>query len=131
MLGLPFLLSIGLVLILYRFVPARRIRARDALAGAIITAVCLVAIASATGWIYTQATEFSVVYGSLTAALVFLYSLYLYASALLFGAEVAAAWSRPPEGPGGSLRSQVEQAVRGLFVRHEEERQRSDADVRR
>ncbi len=130
-LGLPFLLSIGLVLILYRFVPARRIRTRDALAGAIITALCLVAIARATGWIYTQATEFSVVYGSLTAALVFLYSLYLYASALLFGAEVAAAWSRPPEGPAGSLRSQVEQAVRGLFVRREEERQQSDADARR
>ena len=117
-LGISFVASIGVVLILYRFVPARRIRTRDALAGAIVTAVFLVAIALATGWIYTKAARFSVVYGSLTAALVFLYSIYLYACALLFGAEVAAAWSHPPpKGPSVSIKSQVEQAVRGLFFR--------------
>ena len=112
--------------------PARRIRSRDALAGAIVTAVCIAGIALATGWIYTKAGRFSVVYGSLTTALVFLYSIYLYACALLFGAEVASAWSRPPEEAGGSMRFQVEQAVRGLFFRPKEEDEKPrDLDVRR
>ena len=131
-LGVPFLVSIGVVLLLYRFVPARRIRSRDALAGAIVTAVCIAGIALATGWIYTKAGRYSVVYGSLTTALVFLYSIYLYACALLFGAEVASAWSRPPEEAGGSMRFQVEQAVRGLFFRPKEEDEKPrDLDVRR
>jgi hypothetical protein len=61
-------------------------------------------------------TRLSVVYGSLTTALVFLYSVYLYTSALLLGAEVAAAWSRPPTSHE-PIRSQVRDAVLGLFVR--------------
>jgi len=59
-----------------------------------------------------------VVYGSLTSALVFLYSVYLYASALLFGAQVAAAWSRPPDPGGGErLRVRIRRTVRGLYAR--------------
>ncbi len=114
--GLPLVLSVGVVLLLYRFVPARRIRGRDALAGAIVTAVCLAGIAFASGWVYEKAIRFSAVFGSLTAALVLLYSVYLYACALLFGAEVATAWSRPPEAPRGSVRLQLQRTARGLFV---------------
>ena len=91
-----FALSTAVVLLLYRFVPARGLRIRDGLAGAIVTAVALQLISLASSWIYEKTTELSVIYGSLTAALVFLYSLYLYASALLLGAEVAADWCRPP-----------------------------------
>ena len=47
--------------------------------------------------IYDHTRSLSIIYGSLTIALVFLYSVYLYASALLLGAEIAAAWSRPVE----------------------------------
>ena len=39
------------------------------------------------------------IYGSITVVLVFLYTVYLYASAVLLGAEVAAAWSAPSAGP--------------------------------
>jgi hypothetical protein len=58
-----------------------------------------------------------VVYGSLTAALVFLYSMYLYSSALLLGAEVAAAWSRPETKDAEPIRTQLRRGVLGLFVR--------------
>ncbi len=95
-----FGLSIVVVLLLYRFVPARGLRIRDGLAGAIVTATVFQLIALASGFFYERATRLSVVYGSLTAALVFLYSMYVYSCALLLGAEVAAAWARPPEGPG-------------------------------
>jgi len=77
-------------------------------------------ISFASGLIYERTTRLSVVYGSLTAALVFLYSMYLYASALLLGAEVAAAWSRPQTPGGEPIVTQLRRAVLGLFVRQKE-----------
>jgi membrane protein len=87
--------SVVVVLVLYRFVPARGLRIRDGVLGAIVTAVLFQAISFVSGWLYDKTTRFSLVYGSLTAAVVFLYAVYLYSSALLFGAQVAAAWSQP------------------------------------
>jgi membrane protein len=112
-----FVLSIVVVLLLYRFVPARGLRVRDGVAGAIVTALLLLLISLASGVIYERTTNLSVVYGSLTAALVFLYSMYLYSSALLLGAEVAAAWARPPTENGEPILTQVKRGVLGLFVK--------------
>src|SRR6185437_3548558 len=117
--GARFALSIVVVLLIYRFVPARGLRIRDGLAGAIATALLLL-ISLASGWISEKTAKLSVVYGSLTAALVFLYSVYLYSSALLFGAEIAAAWSRPQTVDGEPILTQVKRAVLGLFVRQKE-----------
>lgn len=111
-----FVLSVLVVLLLYRFVPARGLRIRDGVAGAIVTAIFFQLIALGSGFLYERATRLSVVYGSLTAALVFLYSVYLYSSALLLGAEIAAAWARPPSGPGAPLTTQLKRAFLGLFV---------------
>jgi uncharacterized BrkB/YihY/UPF0761 family membrane protein len=66
-------------------------------------------------------TRLSIVYGSLTAALVFLYSVYLYASALLFGGQVAATWSTPAD-PAGSRPSP--RSARALGARQDTERRR-------
>ncbi len=104
-------------LLLYRFVPARRLRFVDAVAGAIVTALLLLAISLASGWIYTRTTRLSLVYGSLTAALVFLYSIYLYACAVLFGAEFAVAWGRPPSPTSEPFVAQVRRIAKSLFVR--------------
>ena len=115
--GIPVGVSFVVVILLYRFVPAGKLRFRDAVAGAFVTAVLLLAISAASAYIFEKTTRLSVIYGSITVALVFLYSVYLYASALLFGAEVAAAWSRPPqEGPGEPVVVQVKRAVLGMFV---------------
>ena len=114
--GTALVLSVLVVLLLYRFVPARGLRIHDGLAGAIVTAVFFQLITLASGFLYERATRLSVVYGSLTAALVFLYSMYLYSSALLLGAEIAAAWARPPSGPGAPLATQLKRAFLGLFV---------------
>jgi membrane protein len=111
-----FVLSIVVVLLLYRFVPARGLRIRDGLAGAIVTALLLLLISFASGLIYERITKLSVVYGSLTAALVFRYSMYLYSSALLVGAEVAAEWARPPAADGEPIGTQVKRGLLGLFV---------------
>jgi membrane protein len=111
-----FLVSIGVILLVYRFVPARGLHFRDGLAGAVVTALLLQAIAFASALIYEKTTSLSIVYGSLTAALVFLYSIFLYAAALLYGAEVAAAWARPPGPPGPPVLTQIKRGVLGLFV---------------
>jgi membrane protein len=114
--GSPLLLSTVVVLLLYRFVPARRLRFGDALAGAVFTAFLLLAISLASGWVFTRTSRLSVVYGSLTAALVFLYTVYLYASALLLGAELAAAWSHPGLPTDEPFRAKARRLVLGLFV---------------
>jgi membrane protein len=113
---LALVASVAIVMLLYRFVPGRRLRLLDALAGAITTAILLLAISFASGRIYDNVTRLSVVYGSLTAALVFLYSVYLYASALLFGGQVAAAWSVRADPGGDPAIVQIKRAVRGLFT---------------
>ena len=126
--AVSFVVVIVVVLLLYRFVPARGLRVRDGVVGATVTAVASQLISLASGLIYEKTTNLSIVYGSLTAALVFLYSMYLYASVLLLGAEVAAGWSRPPTGPGEPLIMQVKRGLLGLFVRQKGPRQGSDAN---
>ena len=76
-------------------------------------------ITFASGLIYDRVTKYSVIYGSLSVVLVFLYSIYLYSSALLFGAEVAVAWSRPPVTGGPPVGVQLKRSALGLFVKQE------------
>jgi len=114
--GVPLLLTVGVVLLLYRFVPARHLRLGDAVAGATVTALLLFAISLLLGLTLQSTRNLGHIYGSLTAVLVFLYSVYLYASALLLGAEVAAAWSRPSQPTDEPLLTQVKRVVVGLFV---------------
>ena len=120
--GVPLAVSLGVIILLYRFVPAHRVRIRDTVAGALVAALLVLAISAASAYIFEKTSRLSVIYGSITVALVFLYSVYLYASALLFGAEVAAAWSRPEQGPGDPIFVQVKRAVLGLFVHQPEPR---------
>jgi len=114
-----FLLSIVVVMLVYRFVPARGLRIRDSLAGAIVTSALFQAISLASTWIYDKTTKLSVIYGSLTVALVFLYSVYLVSSALLLGAEIAAAWSQPRSDEGEPVLVQIKRGIFGLFVKQE------------
>ncbi len=116
--GIPLVAATVVVMLLYRFVPARRLRLGDAVVGGVVTGLFLLAISAASAFVYDKVAGLSAIYGSITALLVFLYSVYLYASALLFGAELAAAWSAPPgTGPAVPIRQQVRDAVLGLFVR--------------
>ena len=113
-----FALSIAVVLLMYRFVTARDLRIRDGLLGAIVTAVLVQLISLASAWIYFKTSKLSVIYGSLTVALGFVYSMYLYSTALLFGAQVASLWSQPAEAPASAkgLRMRVAiAAVRGAL----------------
>jgi membrane protein len=111
------LLWTGTLLLVYRIIPAKRLRFADMLAGAVLTAVLLLVISLATGFIYSHATRWSVIYGSLTSVFVFLYSVYLFASAVLFGAAFATEWSRPHPPDPESLLAKARRKIREVFRR--------------
>ena len=115
------LLAIGItVLLLYRFVPARRIRRRGALAGAILTAVGVWGATKVLAIVFSDFSRYNLIYGSLAGVMTFLFFVYVVAFILLLGAEFAYAWSQPPGPPGPPLRTRVLGVVRGLFVHHED-----------
>jgi membrane protein len=125
LLALP--LWTGTVLLIYRVVPAKRPRFADALAGALVTALLLLAISLAAGLVYSHATKWSFIYGSLTSVFIFLYSVYLFASAVLFGAAFATEWSRPHRQDPESLLAKAGRRIRGLSRREEGSRSQKPA----
>jgi len=115
------LVAIGVtVLLLYRFVPARRLNRRGALAGAILTAIGVWGSTKVLAIVFSDFSRYNLIYGSLAGVMTFLFFVYVVAWILLLGAEFAHAWSQPPGPPGPPLRAQIIGVIRGLFIHHEE-----------
>ena len=119
------------VLLLYRFVPARRIRRRGAIAGAILTAVGVWGATKVLAIVFSDFSRYNLIYGSLAGVMTFLFFVYVVAFILLLGAEFAYAWSQPPGPPGPPLRAQVIGVVRGLFVHHDDGEKPTSAEPAR
>ena len=116
------LLAIGItVLLLYRFVPARKLRRRGAIAGAVLTAVGIWGATKVLAVVFADFSRYNLIYGSLAGVTTFLFFVYVVAWILLLGAEFAHAWSQPPGPPGPPLRTQIIGVVTGLFIHHEED----------
>ena len=79
------------LMLLYRFVPTRRVHWRDAVLGALIGAVLLEAVKRGFTLYLQQFSTFQLIYGALAVIPVFLIWLYLCWVAVLFGAEIVAA----------------------------------------
>ncbi len=123
------LIAIGVtVLLLYRFVPARRLTRRAALAGATLTAVGVWGSTKVLAIVFADFSRYNLIYGSLAGVMTFLFFVYVVAWILLLGAEFAHAWSQPAGPPGPPLRTQLVGVVRGLFVHHPHEDDRPTAD---
>ena len=124
---MPLLLRLVVVLLLYRFVPSRRLKLGDALAGAIVTAAAPPPISLVSGYIFDRTRSLGVhLQLAHPRRSLFLYSVYLAASALLLGAEVAAAWSRLSIGPSEPLTRQIRRVALGLFVHQDPPAARPD-----
>lgn len=119
------------VLLLYRFVPARKLNRRGALAGAILTAFGVWGATKVLAVVFADFSRYNLIYGSLAGVMTFLFFVYVVAWILLLGAEFAHAWSQPAGPPGPPLRAQVIGAVRGLFVHYEEDERPSEEPARR
>ena len=79
------------LMLLYRFVPTRRVHWRDAILGAVIGVVLLEAVKRGFTLYLQQFSTFQLIYGALAVLPVFLIWLYLCWVAVLFGAEIVAA----------------------------------------
>jgi membrane protein len=79
------------LMLLYRFVPTRRVHWRDAVLGAVIGVALLEAVKRGFTLYLQQFSTFQLIYGALAVLPVFLIWLYLCWVAVLFGAEIVAA----------------------------------------
>jgi membrane protein len=118
--GVQLVVIAVMVLLLYRFVPARKLRTRGAIAGAALTAIGTWGAARILAVVFSDYSRYNLIYGSLAGVTTFLFFVYVVALILLLGAEFAHAWCEPPGPPGPPLRARVWWFFRGLFVRHED-----------
>ena len=84
-----FLLMWAVFTLIFVLVPNRKVKFRDALAGAFLTAV-LFEVAKAGFVAYVKNANYAVIYGALATVPIFLFWLYLVWSVILFGASLAA-----------------------------------------
>ena len=113
--GLQLVLIAVMTVMLYRFVPAGRLRRQSVLVGATFTALGIWG-ASKLLAVLLDFTRYNVIYGSLAGVMTFLLFVYVVALILLLGAEFAYAWSQPPGLPGPPLRTQIKDFLLGLVV---------------
>jgi membrane protein len=118
--GLQLVAVAVMALMLYRFVPARRLRARGAIAGAIVTALGTWGATKILAFIFSDFSRYNLIYGSLAGVMTFLYFVYVVALILLFGAEFAYAWSQPAGPPGPPVAVRIRGFFTGLFVHRDE-----------
>jgi YihY family inner membrane protein len=96
--------EILLISSIYFFMPVGRLSARHALIGGTSAALLWELIRHALGWYFGTLSQVSVVYGSLTTAIIVLLSMEVAAALLLLGAQVIAEYERieigtPPQQP--------------------------------
>lgn len=88
------LLFIGVVGLIYYYVPNAKVRFRDVWIGALITGLLWKGVLEAFSWYMRDMTRFTRVNGSIAAVVVFLVWVYIQAVILLYGAEFTAAYAR-------------------------------------
>jgi membrane protein len=117
---LPLALLFALLTGLYRLLPeSPRSSLRRAWPGALAAVAGIVLVRLATVTYFSLFGDARAIYGTMGALLAVVFSAYLVALALIFGAHVSAAAGRPEElgaRPGGG----ISETLRGMFVRRGE-----------
>jgi YihY family inner membrane protein len=93
--------EILLISAIYYFMPVGRVTAHHALIGGTVAGLLWEMIRHALGWYFNTLSQVSVVYGSLTTAIVVLLSMEVAATLLLLGAQVIAEYERIELGAAG------------------------------
>ena len=88
------LLFIGVVGLIFYYVPNAKVRFRDVWIGAVMTGLLWKGALEAFSWYMLDMTRFTRVNGSIAAVVVFLVWVYLQAVILLYGVEFTAAYAR-------------------------------------
>jgi membrane protein len=90
----PIALNFVIFAFVYRVVPATTVRLRDIWPGAVIAALGYEAVKAGFAFYLSNFGHYGDVYGSLAAAVVFLFFVFLAANVFLLGAEAASEWPR-------------------------------------
>jgi membrane protein len=114
--GLQLALVAILALGLYRFVPARKLRTRGAIAGAVLTSVLAWGATKLLAILFADISRYNLIYGSLAGVMTFLFYVYVVALILLLGGEFAHAWSQGPGPPAPPIRTRVAALLRSFFA---------------
>ena len=91
---LPLVLGIGTLTLIYRYLPARDVRWLNAFAGGIVAAAGFEAIKFGLTWYIAHIPTYRQVYGALAVLPLFMLWLYLFWIVVLFGAAIAATFTR-------------------------------------
>jgi membrane protein len=94
--ALPFLLTILVVLFLYRVLPDPRPKTREIWPGAVVAVLLLEVVRDILEFYFEDLSDFGALYGSLGAMMALLVFVFAAANVLCFGAEFASEWSRLP-----------------------------------
>lgn len=119
----PLVFSFVAFTLLYSLVPAEHKRLADVWPGAAAAAVVFEATKFVFSFYLEHFSRYDLIFGSLGAAAIFLFWVYLAAAIMLFGAELASEYPRlrgaevPPAAPGPPLRQALWRWVRSLFLR--------------
>ncbi len=96
----PWIISFGIFLIIYRFVPKRRTHLRHIWLGAAIAATLFEASKILFVWYLGRFANYTIVYGPLASAIALLLWIYISSLILIFGAEIGSEYQklshRPP-----------------------------------
>lgn len=90
----PLTLVTVVCALLYRFVPARRVRWRQCLPGALLAGLGYEAVKTGFGFYLDEFATYGAVYGSIATVIAFMFFVFLTANVFILGAELAAAWPR-------------------------------------
>lgn len=88
---LPILLVLVVLLVIYRLVPNRRIRMRQAWPGAVVATVLWTALRVSFTWYATSVARYESFFGPISTAITLLVFLYFSSAVVLLGAEVSRA----------------------------------------
>lgn len=120
----PVLVAFAAFLVIFRFIPACRPRLRDVWPGAAIAALGFELAKTGFAFYLEQFSNYGAVYASLAAVVAFLVFLFVTANVFLLSAEIAVEWPRARgedrDDDGPPLRTQIKDAVLGLFVRRDD-----------
>jgi membrane protein len=85
----PFLFTFGMFFLIYKLIPNRRIHFKMAFEAALFTSLLWEVTKQLFGWYIMGLGRFSLIYGSLSALIIFVLWVYYSSSILLLGGEVA------------------------------------------
>lgn len=99
----PFLVSVLIFTMIYRFVPAIPVRFSEIWPGVLFASIAFELAKHGFAFYVANFGNYNAIYGSIGAIIVFLTFVYLTANILLFGAELASEWPRVQAGHYSAL----------------------------